>query len=293
MRPWTTPLFAIAALAATLPACRLPGTRPAPTVRIDYGAPAGTTPAMDAARPVAQRRLASRGLDADLRIEEGDRLVVLLRRGAPREVDALLAPVGRLDFVPAARGLPFAEALSRVALTNGFAVADPLAPGMVSVVGDGAPPADALPRFAALLAAASGGSDRWFPALERTFKGGYAIRVLDRSDALTRVAPNRAEATQDEHGNFRVRFELSSSAAAAFGALTDRIQGHELAIVYDGRAISVPVVRDRIDGGSVEITLGHGGTLAEARTIAAVLSSGELPHPLVKLSESRLPGSPD
>ena len=68
--------------------------------------------------------------------------------------------------------------------------------------------------------------------------------------------------------------ELSDAAAREFGKLTATVVGDKIAILFDGRVLSAPVVASAIDRGRVWITADGEPDLA------IVLASGALPAPM-------------
>ncbi len=59
----------------------------------------------------------------------------------------------------------------------------------------------------------------------------------------------------DEFGQIQLRMDLKPEAAESFGELTGANINKVLAIVYDGRVITAPMIKDRISG---SITLSQG-----------------------------------
>lgn len=82
-------------------------------------------------------------------------------------------------------------------------------------------------------------------------------------------------------GNFNepyVSLELTGLGAQTFGQLTEKNVGRQLAIVLDDNVRSAPVIRERILGGSAQITGNF--THEEASDLAIVLRAGALPAPV-------------
>ena len=75
-----------------------------------------------------------------------------------------------------------------------------------------------------------------------------------------------------------VGLELTGRGGKLFGIITEKNVGRRMAIVLDGVVRSAPVIRDRILGGSAQITgnFSH----AEASDLAIVLRVGALPAPV-------------
>jgi preprotein translocase subunit SecD len=107
------------------------------------------------------------------------------------------------------------------------------------------------------------------------------IPVLDGS-MLTdaRVAYNQANQPI-------ITFTLNSEGAKIFGKFSGESVGKRMAVVLDNEVYSAPVIRERIGGGSGQISGGF--TLEEAHDIAIALRSGALLAP-VKLLEKRSVG---
>ncbi|MFK5881202.1 MAG: protein translocase subunit SecD [Sulfurospirillum sp.] len=84
-----------------------------------------------------------------------------------------------------------------------------------------------------------------------------------------------------------INFTLNSEGAKIFGDYTAKNVGNHLAIVLDNKVYSAPVIRERIGGGSGQISGGF--TVKEAHDVAIALRSGALLAP-VKLLEKRSVG---
>ncbi|NOX16418.1 MAG: protein translocase subunit SecD [Epsilonproteobacteria bacterium] len=84
-----------------------------------------------------------------------------------------------------------------------------------------------------------------------------------------------------------INFTLNSEGAKIFGDYTAKNVGNHLAIVLDNLVYSAPVIRERIGGGSGQISGGF--SVKEAHDVAIALRSGALLAP-VKLLEKRSVG---
>ena len=80
-----------------------------------------------------------------------------------------------------------------------------------------------------------------------------------------------------------ISFTLSSFGAKVFGDFTSKSIGKRLAVVLDGKVFSAPYIRERIGGGSGQISGGF--TVSEAGNVAIALRSGALPAPVVMLEK--------
>ncbi len=84
-----------------------------------------------------------------------------------------------------------------------------------------------------------------------------------------------------------INFTLNSQGAKIFGDFSGKSVGKRLAVVLDEKVYSAPVIRERIGGGSGQISGGF--SVEEARDVAIALRSGALLAP-VKLLEKRSVG---
>ena len=96
-----------------------------------------------------------------------------------------------------------------------------------------------------------------------------------------------AQVAFDQGNQPIINFTLNSSGARIFGDFTGKNVGKRLAVVLDGKVYSAPNIRERIGGGSGQISGGF--TLQEAGNVAIALRSGALPAS-VKMLEKRSVG---
>ncbi len=80
-----------------------------------------------------------------------------------------------------------------------------------------------------------------------------------------------------------INFTLNSAGAKIFGDFTGKNVGKRLAIVLDNKVYSAPVIRERIGGGSGQISGGF--SVEEAHDVAIALRSGALLAPVVMLEK--------
>lgn len=100
--------------------------------------------------------------------------------------------------------------------------------------------------------------------------------VVDLGRAIE-PAVERAEGRDDYMGLPVVLVTFDAAGAKAFFELSRALVGQKLAIVLGDAVMSAPVVREAIAGGRVQIALGSGATIVEARALAAQLGQGQLP----------------
>ncbi|MBP7866117.1 MAG: hypothetical protein KA419_09225 [Acidobacteria bacterium] len=94
----------------------------------------------------------------------------------------------------------------------------------------------------------------------------------------------RVDTPENAYGRPVILFTLDPAGARIFGDATSKSLGRGLAIVLDGRALSVPVIRDRITDQGMISGL---PSLLDARVLATALSSGALPADVVLAGEAR------
>ncbi len=96
-----------------------------------------------------------------------------------------------------------------------------------------------------------------------------------------------AQVAFDQSNQAIINFTLNTVGARVFGDFTAKSVGKRLAIVLDGKVYSAPNIRERIGGGSGQISGGF--TTVEAGNVAIALRSGALPAS-VELLEKRSVG---
>ena len=84
-----------------------------------------------------------------------------------------------------------------------------------------------------------------------------------------------AYATVNEFGRWSISMSFNDRGAQAFGEVTSANVGRRLAIMLDDTVYSAPSINTAITGGNAEITGSF--TVEEARRLAGVISSGNLP----------------
>ena len=96
-----------------------------------------------------------------------------------------------------------------------------------------------------------------------------------------------AQVAFDQANQAIINFTLNTAGARIFGDFTAKSIGKRLAVVLDGKVYSAPNIRERIGGGSGQISGGF--TTVEAGNVAIALRSGALPAG-VELLEKRSVG---
>jgi preprotein translocase subunit SecD len=87
-----------------------------------------------------------------------------------------------------------------------------------------------------------------------------------------------------QYNEYAVTLKFNNKGARKFDKLTDAHVGERFAIILEGVVQSAPVIRERISGGTAQITGSF--TSQDARDLAIVLRAGALPAP-VKVVEER------
>ncbi len=103
---------------------------------------------------------------------------------------------------------------------------------------------------------------------------GYGCETLFvEPAAITNAHIADATVSYDQIGTAIVLIDFSYEGRGIFGRLTERNVNKRMAIVLDGRPVSVPVVREPITGGRAQIHLGYGDADPEAtaKALAAAL----------------------
>lgn len=92
-----------------------------------------------------------------------------------------------------------------------------------------------------------------------------------------------ARAAYDQNGQPIINFTLNAQGGKIFGDFSGKNVGNRMAVVLDGKVYSAPVIRERIGGGSGQISGGF--SVQEASDIAIALRSGALPAPVTLLEK--------
>ena len=108
------------------------------------------------------------------------------------------------------------------------------------------------------------------------------------STGLTGALLDKAalEANQNVPGDWEVTLQFNQEGSDLFAKITKENVGHHLAIFLDGSVMSMPVIREEIDGGKASISGGFSGTagLKEAKDLVSNLNLGALPIPIELIS---------
>ncbi|PYE85448.1 protein translocase subunit SecD [Pseudoroseicyclus aestuarii] len=107
--------------------------------------------------------------------------------------------------------------------------------------------------------------------------------VLERSPVVTGDELVDAQPTFDQNGQPAVSFRFNTTGARAFGDYTAENVGAPFAIVLDNEVISAPVIRERIPGGTGQISGNF--SVEESTNLAVLLRAGALPAELTFLEE--------
>jgi len=116
----------------------------------------------------------------------------------------------------------------------------------------------------------------------RTFRQPYLLKKRTELSG-TEVADARVS-IDSRFNEYAVTLKFNSKGARKFDKLTAAHVGERFAIILEGSVKSAPVIRERIAGGTAQITGSF--TPEEAHDLAIVLRAGALPAP-VKVVEER------
>jgi preprotein translocase subunit SecD len=108
--------------------------------------------------------------------------------------------------------------------------------------------------------------------------------ILDRAPIITGQDLRGAvpAPSSNSPGQYEVRFQLSTAAAARFGPFTEANIGHRMAIVLDHKVYTAPVINGRIeDSGIIEGNFSQ----ESAQDLSLVLRAGALPASIKYLEE--------
>ena len=103
------------------------------------------------------------------------------------------------------------------------------------------------------------------------------VPILDGSKLVD------ASVAFDQNNQVVIQFKLNSEGSSIFGDFTAASVGKRLAIVLDNKVYSAPNIRERIGGGSGQISGGF--SPAEATNVAIALRSGSLQAPVYMLEK--------
>jgi preprotein translocase subunit SecD len=121
------------------------------------------------------------------------------------------------------------------------------------------------------------------------YKNNKLLEVrLERKPIIDGKFLKTAYANISQKGVVTVHFSLNKEGAEIFSNATGQNIGKKMAIVIDNEILSIPLIKEKIPGGSVEISGSFDYT--EASSLAASLRSGALPIRLF-ISEEKLVGA--
>jgi preprotein translocase subunit SecD len=106
---------------------------------------------------------------------------------------------------------------------------------------------------------------------------GQMSYAVERRPLITSADIETARPGVDQHDNPIVEIRITEDAAEVLGKAAEANIGSPLAIVLDGKVVSAPVIRARIEGEGI---LEGNFTKAEAEELAILLRSGPLPAPV-------------
>lgn len=126
-------------------------------------------------------------------------------------------------------------------------------------------------------------SNRSHPAGDQEY---YMLYILKKEPELvgSMIADARPSIGSElQAGRWIVNMELTAEGARIFSRVTEKNVGKRLAIVLDGRVVSIPNIQEKIPSGRAQIT-GMAND-KEAKDLAIVLRAGALPAPVEVIEE--------
>jgi len=116
----------------------------------------------------------------------------------------------------------------------------------------------------------------------KAFKQPYLLKK--RTELSGSLIADARVSIDSRYNEYAVTLKFNSKGARIFDKLTKAHVGERFAIILEGAVNSAPVIRERISGGTAQIT----GSFSpeEARNLSIVLRAGALPAP-VKVVEER------
>ncbi len=108
------------------------------------------------------------------------------------------------------------------------------------------------------------------------------------STGLTGKDLRKASVVTDQAGQWVVSLEFNDKGALKFADLTKRLVGKQMAIFFNGKEESAPVIREPITGGNAQISGGADGGFPyeEAKQMVDLLNAGALPVPAKIIEEN-------
>jgi preprotein translocase subunit SecD len=219
------------------------------------------TPAqLEAAKQVLLDRLTALG-HPDAEVEIGRQRLVINGPALSQDVLRMLARPGRLEF----RGVDHVAEPAATSVPSG----GPSAPVGYDAVN--------CTQLGERLASPETPADRPIGACSFNGKQKYALsKVVMTDEGMTTV-----KAAQDEPKPEVWRIELTFDAAgtATLAQVSKTYEGRQLAILVDGVVLSAPTIANQITAGEAYISGDF--TEDQARTLVAMLTSDEMPIPLL------------
>jgi len=108
------------------------------------------------------------------------------------------------------------------------------------------------------------------------------------STGLTGKDVRKANVETDSAGQWVVSLEFNDKGTMKFAELTKRLVGKQMAIFFNGKEESAPVIREAITGGRAQISGGADGGFPyeEAKQMVDLLNAGALPVPAKIIEEN-------
>ncbi len=103
--------------------------------------------------------------------------------------------------------------------------------------------------------------------------------LVEKTAVMTGESLSDAVLSRDNYGRSSVKLEFTAKGGTLFSNITGANVNRQLAVVLDGEIYSAPNIKERISGGSAEITGSF--SIEEAKDLSTVLRTGALPAPII------------
>ncbi|MBU1042950.1 MAG: protein translocase subunit SecD [Candidatus Omnitrophica bacterium] len=103
--------------------------------------------------------------------------------------------------------------------------------------------------------------------------------LIEKDAVMTGDSLADAVLSRDNYGRSSVKLDFTPKGSVLFSNITGANVNRQLAVVLDGEIYSAPNIRERISGGSAEITGSF--SIEEAKDLSTVLRTGALPAPII------------
>lgn len=115
-----------------------------------------------------------------------------------------------------------------------------------------------------------------------SFQDTSGNEYLTGSDIESATAGIQGSGSNSANKEYVVQLTMTKDGTKKFAEATKKLKGQSLRIIYDGKTVSVPTVKEEITGGQCQID--NIGSYEEAENLASTIRIGALPTELTELS---------